>query len=263
MQTFNASDPITLHAEFPAGDLIVVTTDRQDATIEVLPSRKREADVAYAREVTVEQVGDTIRVVAPDVSWLRRTPSIEVRVSMPAHSHLRARTASADITARGPLGEVTVTTASGDVAMSHAATLTAKSASGDIKVDVIDDGADVNNTSGDIRLVTAGGPLQLTTASGSMHVSKAASEIRAKSASGDLRVDQASSGRITAQTASGDMEIAVTRGTAAWLDVSSISGKVRSDLTQGEDPGPEERTIEISARSLSGDITIRRTELSR
>jgi hypothetical protein len=61
------------------------------------------------------------------------------------------------------------------------------------------------------------------------------------------------------KTVSGDIEVGVVPGLRVWLDLSSLSGRMESQL-DGDDPiagdGPAQLTIAL--RSVSGDQRIRR-----
>lgn len=257
MPSFPTPEPITLRAEIAAGDLEIIASDRTDTSVEVQPRRSSDAD--YAAETLVEFVDGTLSVIAPERSGLRRTPSIRVVVSLPTGSRVTAKTSSADILAGGTLQDVRATTASGDVTIERANDVRIKVSSGDVRCDVIEGDAVVDCTSGEVRIGVVHGDAELKTSSGDVDLRRAGGEVIARSASGDLEIGSFGRGRLAANTASGDISVAVVHGPAAWLDVSSLSGKVRSDLARGEQPAEGEESVEITARSLSGNITITRT----
>ena len=82
--------------------------------------------------------------------------------------------------------------------------------------------------------------------------------VSAKTGSGDVRVGQAWSGEVRATTASGDVDVSVARGTAVWLDLNTISGDVRNDLDAIAGPDETDATLELRAKTASGDITVTR-----
>jgi hypothetical protein len=65
-------------------------------------------------------------------------------------------------------------------------------------------------------------------------------------------------GIVEVDTASGDVEVGIATGTAAWLDVQALSGRVSSTLEATDTPGHDAETVTIHAHTLSGDITLRR-----
>ena len=68
-------------------------------------------------------------------------------------------------------------------------------------------------------------------------------------------------GRLQLKTVSGDAAVGVVPGRRVWLELSSVSGRMRSDLDDEPsgaeaDAGPA--TVSISARTVSGDVRVRR-----
>ncbi|GIH93236.1 DUF4097 domain-containing protein [Planobispora siamensis] len=261
MPTFPTPGPITFSAHLVGGSLRVTASDREDTRVDVQPADPSDLD--YARSIQVEHDADTISLRTPDRRVLRRAPTVDVVVALPAGSHVRAGTVSADVTTSGPLYDVEISTASGDVTIERAAELRVKTASGDVRCDVTEGAASVETISGVVRLGTVGGPAGLTTVSGEAELGEAGGDVVAKSTSGRIRVHRIVRGRVSANTTSGDVAIGVADGTATWLDVGSLSGKINSELVpfdQGDQPADDENTIELGIRSLSGDISITRSE---
>ncbi|SCD44905.1 hypothetical protein GA0115244_103821 [Streptomyces sp. DvalAA-19] len=62
------------------------------------------------------------------------------------------------------------------------------------------------------------------------------------------------------ETSYGAIEVGVRQGTAAWLDVSSGSGRVRNALTESQATEGAEDTVKIHARTRHGSIDIRRAK---
>jgi len=206
-------------------------------------------------------------------------------------SELEARTASGDITAgtvtgaaqltsaSGDVrfgaagGDVSVKTASGDVQVDRAdGDLTAESASGDITAGTVTGAAQLTSASGDVRFGAAGGDVSVKTASGDVQVDRADGDLTAESASGDVhageiggsarvrtasgdaRIGSVRAGEADVNTVSGDISVAVPAGVGVYLDLSSMTGDVRSDLAPAEVSNSAELTV--SCRSISGDIRI-------
>ena len=80
-----------------------------------------------------------------------------------------------------------------------------------------------------------------------------------KSGSGDLIVRRAASGSVRANGASGDISIGIEEGTAAWLDVSTVSGRVSQELGESEAPRADQQRVEITAHTVSGDLRVHRS----
>jgi DUF4097 and DUF4098 domain-containing protein YvlB len=281
MNTFTTVGPAALAVRFAAGRLSVGTSaGEQDLTtsVDVRPANPDStADVEHAAATVVEQRGDTIEVIAPAAKgWFGRNPRLDVRALVPARSRLDVDVKSADVQLAGQLGLVAVTTASGDVAIEHAAELQVRTASGDVACRSVDGSASVNTASGDVRVDVVSGSAELATASGDVAVSHVLGDARVRSASGDVGLDRAD-GSVTVRTASGDVrvgsvrraaveidtasgdvEIGVAAGTAAWLDVQALSGSVSSALDAADAPDDDAETVAIHAHTLSGDVRVRR-----
>ncbi|GAA4042726.1 DUF4097 family beta strand repeat-containing protein [Nonomuraea soli] len=257
MTEFPTPKPITLHVDVPAGRVDITASDRPTTEVEVKAARF--TDESYAEQVRVEQNGDTVSIVAPHERRGLRSSSLRVTVSLPTGSRLDVTTASADVTVTGHVADVMLGTASGDVKVESADSVRIKTASGDVRCDVIAGQATVTTASGDIVLRSVGGAAEVGTASGDITLTDVGGDLLAKSASGDLSFGAVRGGRAEVRSTSGDVRLAVPEGTAAWLDVSSLSGDISSSLHQGEQPSEGERTMEVSVRTLSGDISIVRT----
>jgi hypothetical protein len=79
--------------------------------------------------------------------------------------------------------------------------------------------------------------------------------------SGDLRVERLAAGAVELRTMSGDIVASVRAGATLWIDASSMSGEVSSDLPVSDSaPAGGHTDIELRASSMSGDIDLRRAE---
>ncbi|GAA5000995.1 DUF4097 family beta strand repeat-containing protein [Actinopolymorpha pittospori] len=277
MPTFATPEPITLRLRLRSGDVIIEASDRDSTEVEVRPSNpNRSADLDAVEETLVEHHDGVIVVEARDHGPRGSDGSVHVRVALPTGSDIDGHKASADLRATGRLGTVSLNTASGDVQLEHVGPLSIKSASGDIRCQVVDGDVKVESASGDITLPEVHGSVQISSASGDIDLGQVDGDVRMQSASGDGTVRSAGGsvevktasgdmtigsfhrGQASVDAASGDITIAVARGVSAWLDVSSLTGSVRSALEESDGPADSEDTVEIRARTLSGDISITR-----
>jgi DUF4097 and DUF4098 domain-containing protein YvlB len=178
----------------------------------------------------------------------------------------------------GRLGESTFETAAGALHLDHTGRLKARSAAGNVSVARSDGPADVSTSSGKIRIgavhgsavvktsngdITLGevaGDARLNTANGDIAVDRAGAGVHAKTAYGSVRVREVVRGSVVLETAFGEVELGVREGTAAWLDVSSKLGSVRSDLDAADAPASTDDAVEVRARTGYGDIVIRRSQ---
>jgi hypothetical protein len=198
-----------------------------------------------------------LRVTVPERRLLR-TPSFAVRVTTPPAAEARIAVASADVELTGRFGAVDLSGASADVAVEQAGDVHLRSASGDARVGVMAAGS-IASASGDIRVGRASGALQLRTASGDVSVEQAAADLTVSTASGDVTVGATSGGSVQVKTVSGDASVGVTPGLRVWLDLSSVSGRLNSQLEDdgAEGDGPPQLTLTM--RSVSGDLRIHRS----
>jgi len=190
---------------------------------------------------------------------LVRTPSFAITVRTPPDAAVTVVSASADAVLRGRLGEVTMTSSSGDLSVTRCTRLQARSASGAVRAGRVESEASVGTASGDIRVADAGGAVQVRTASGDVQLGDVASDATVKTASGDLRIDRALSGTLRLTTVSGDAVVSVAPGLRIWLDVQTISGRMHSELhDDGPDAGGGTPQLTVVLQSVSGDLHLRR-----
>lgn len=227
---FPAENPISLRLRIPDGSVTV--TAAQTATATVTLDANGPFGGGEAAGTRVEFDHDTLSVLAPDHASLTAT------VELPQGSSCTMHTASADVRCHGHLGALDIHTASGDV---HA-----EQASG---------AAVIVTASGDVFL-GEGTDIDVKTASGDIALGHASGAIAVKTASGDVAVAEASGIRTEVMTTSGDISVAVAPGTGVYMDLSSLSGTVRSDLDPAEETSAADMTVHC--RSISGDVQVSR-----
>jgi DUF4097 and DUF4098 domain-containing protein YvlB len=179
-------------------------------------------------------------------------------VGTPAGATVGVRAGSAGCDLRGPLGPVVVTSAGGECSVEDCAQLQARSASGDARVDVVRGPATLGTASGGVRVGSAGGAVEIRTASGDVDLDAAGGDTSVRSASGDVTVGRTVGGDVRLTTVSGDVTVGVLPGRRVWLDLSSASGRLASELDDdGSGDGAAELTVAV--RTVSGDVRVRRT----
>jgi hypothetical protein len=279
MPTFDTPQPISVSIEVPVGGVRLRAGERTTTVVDVQPSDPSDdADVRAARGTRVEYAGERLVVKAPKQGFRlgRRGGSIDVTIELPAGSHVDGTGGSADFDCDGRLGDCRLRTGLGRIRVDRAGTLSAKTGSGDVDVELATGHADIATASGDVRVReldhtgvvksakgdtwvgTAAGDLRVGTANGSIAVDHAHTNVGAKTASGDVRLGEVVRGSVVLATRSGDLEVGIREGTAAWLDVSTIAGRVRNDLDAAEAPDRSAPTVEVRARTTVGDVTVRR-----
>lgn len=243
VETFHTGGAPALALRLPSGSVEVETVDGDETRVELegLNDAGREA----VEEALVEHSGDEVRVEVlreKTIILAFRAPRIRLRVTCPHGTRLRAEIVAADLRARGSLGASDVKTVSGDVELPDVGgDLTLKTVSGDLVAGRVDGALSVNTVSGDVR------------------VGAVASSVSGKTISGDLAVRSVSSGTVGLQSVSGDLRVGIASGIGVWMDLKSVSGDTRSDLAPADGPGESEAsTVEVRAKSVSGDIHLAR-----
>ncbi len=103
------------------------------------------------------------------------------------------------------------------------------------------------------------GDVLTKTGSGDVEVDRLGGTLVTKSGSGSLVVRRAASGSVKANGASGSITIGIEQGTAAWLDVSTLTGRVVQELDQTGAPTEDQPRVEITAHTVSGDLKVHRS----
>jgi len=270
--TFPTPEPTSLYVEFGPGRLDV---DAGEATGQT----EIRVEGSQAEEVTVEQRGDEIVVVAPS----RRTGffsgvlggDLHVTVTLPRDSDLAVKVGSADVTASGRYGQVRIRSGSGDVELQEATHSTVvETGSGDVEIETVTGDLRVKAGSGEVRvgrvsrstvISTGSGSVELgsveegavlKSGSGDIRIRDAHTDLSAMTGSGDVYVAQIRRGALKAKAASGDINVGVPAGIPVWTDISCITGNVRSTLQGAGHPADGQDHIEIRATTVSGDINL-------
>ncbi|WP_141014597.1 DUF4097 family beta strand repeat-containing protein [Nocardioides sambongensis] len=266
---FDTPGPVRLYVELGEGLLEVTASERATSTVHIEGRR--------AREVVVEQTQDGISVIAPRnrTGIFSGDQRLTLRVEVPSGSGLTVRTGSADVVAAGAYGDVRVKNGSGDVRLdqvggvavldtgsgavqvaSGEGELRIRSGSGDVAVGRAGAASSISTGSGDVRLGAALADVVVKTGSGGLAIEQAEADVAMTTGSGSLVIGAASRGRITAKGASGDLRIGVPDGTPVWTDISTVTGRVRSDLRSVGEPQPGQDHLELRAVTVSGDVTL-------
>jgi DUF4097 and DUF4098 domain-containing protein YvlB len=264
--TFDTTGHVALRVELGGGNVDVEATDEPGVEIELVPLRDNDATrkaIAEARVEMRERRGGhevVIQVAKGPVSLIGRNPKVGVRVRCPRGSDLALRSSSADLGVTGALGAVDARTASGDVQLEDAASVHVDTASGDLCVRDVEGTLQVRTASGDVSVHHASGHLSANLVSGDLSVAGAAAGLAVTTVSGDVRIQVAGGGAMRIQSVSGDVDLGIRPGERLYIDASSVSGTMSSELGLDDVP-PGDATIpvvELRARTVSGNVEIRR-----
>lgn len=234
---FPASDPIDLQVRVPAGRITVRAARTQAASVTLSSDHRGGDELVAATRVEFDQ--GTLSVIAPELHHgLDRDRSLDAAMEVPEGSSCLLDTASADVSCTGDLSALEVNTASGNVSADH-----------------VSGPAGIATASGDVQVVSAG-RLTVSTASGDIGAGRVRGEISVRTASGDVHIGEASGARADIKATSGDISVAVTPGIGIYLDISTLSGSVSSELESSDESGSTDMTL--ICRTISGDVRITR-----
>jgi hypothetical protein len=278
--TFDTPEPISATVDVVVGDVRIAAGERADTVVDVLPSdASSKEDVRLAEQTRVEYEDGRLLVKAPKLrSWSIRGHggSIDVTIALPAGSDLHATGGMTDFTGEGRLGNARIKTGLGRIELEHAAKVELRSGAGDITVGRASEHAEVTEGSGEVRLGelgssavvknsngdtwvgVAGGELRVNAANGDVAVDEARAGVGAKASNGSVRVGAVERGSVVLETKIGEVAVGIREGSAAWLDVSSSTGCVHSELDAAEAPDANAETVRVRARTSIGDIVIGR-----
>jgi hypothetical protein len=281
MPVFDTPEPISVHIDLPVGDAWIKASDRADTVVEVRPSNdSSKSDVSAAEQTRVEYADGRLLIKAPR-SWRRYSffgpgSSVDVTIELPSGSTLQADAAWTTFRCEGRLGESRFSTA-GDIRLDQTGDLDVDTSAGAVTVEravgharittgngqvrirEVDGPAEIKNSSGGCWVGEATGDVRVNTASGDITIDKAGAAVAARTAYGTIRIGEIVRGSTVLQTSYGDVEVGIRAGTAAWLDVSSLHGRVHNALDAAGPPAQADETAEIRASTSYGNITIRRS----
>ena len=279
---FDTTGPINLKIELLFGDATLTATDDPATMVRLVPKGRNGEELA--EKFVVEARGNDVVVLAPKLRdgffGFGTKGSVDVEVRLPSGSTVDVKTGSGDVEASGLLGAVRAGTGSGDLSFDEVATADVRSGSGDIAFRATGGDANAKTGSGDIRVGSAGGRLELVSGSGDIELRRSDAPVKARTGSGDLRIAASSGdlelvtgtgdvalgavhgGQVRAKTGTGDVTIGVAHGVAAYLDLNTVTGDVDVDLEATDGPGDSEAQAGLSVHSGSGDIRVRRAQVS-
>ncbi|MFJ5719159.1 DUF4097 family beta strand repeat-containing protein [Streptomyces sp. NPDC093149] len=280
MPSFDTPEAISVTARVEAGSIQFTAGDRLDTVVEMRPRNpEKDLDVRTVEQTEVTYAGGVLTVRTPKSNLFGRTGVVDVTVELPTGSGIDMTGAWTQVLGEGRLGEVRVKTSSGDVRLDTTGPLKLTASHGSITVDRIEGTAEITTSSGSLRVGLVDGPAVLKNSHGTTTVGAATGELRVSGANGDieirraedsvtattahgtLRVGEVARGTVQLETSYGAIEVGVREGTAAWLDVTSVSGQVRNTLTASEAPEETEDTVKVRARTRHGNIDIRRARV--
>ena len=270
MEVFDTPGDVSVEVNVPSGRVTIGTTDEPRTQVDVVPIGRTGQDAVEQVRVSHDDRGDRHVITIEQRNRIEWGPlqiswggDIEVRVSCPEGTALELNGASTDFKAEGSYGRVSARTASGDIRLGEVeGKLEVKTASGDVNVDRVQaDAATINTVSGDVEIDEVQADLALRTISGDVTVGVIRGPITLSTTSGDARLRSLEAGDLRLQTVSGDARIGIASGTRIWIDASSVSGDMSSELEMGSDAPEGEgeesgELVPVHVKTVSGDVAI-------
>jgi len=246
-RTFTTTEPVDLVLEIQAGDVTITATETTETTVSV--------SGAAADEVRVEQDGRSVSVIGPRLEGIfRRSPELDVAITLPTGSSLAVKVGSADVEARGTFGSLRAKAGSGDIAVGRLTLASrAVSGSGDLRVDRADAAFEATSGSGDILVGASAGGIQAKVGSGEIEVGSISGDVTATTGSGDIRIRSLGAGEARLRTGSGDIRVGVPDGVPVWTDINAHGG-VTSTLSSRGAPAVGEPFVAVRAQVGSGSV---------
>ena len=208
-----------------------------------------------ADEVVVEQRGDEVHITAPPRlgGLFGGRNGLDVHVSLPTGSRVHTKLGSADLTAHGELGAVSVKTGSGSVRLEAVdGDADIHTGTGDVTLGSVE--RDLRVGSGSIQLGTVAAEVLAKTGSGNLRVREASGDAALRTGSGGIFVEKASRGQLVAKTGSGDVRVGIPAGVPVWTDIQSGSGQVHNGLQGVGEPAEGQEYLELRAKTGSGSV---------
>jgi DUF4097 and DUF4098 domain-containing protein YvlB len=171
----------------------------------------------------------------------------DISVRVPTDCDLSIGTVSGNVSVRGKLRDVRVTTVSGTVAVEQAERVDVRGVSSDIEVGRAT--RCLLRTKTGKAICGAASDAQVSTVSGRIRLPATTGVVEVQSVSGAIEVGTARAGRVRAQTLSGKATIAIPPGVRPRTRLASVTGRPRYEGEQGSD-------CDIAVRSVSGPIEV-------
>jgi DUF4097 and DUF4098 domain-containing protein YvlB len=255
---FPTSGPVNLHVRIPAGSITVTASQTQTARVTLIPDSGGSMGEQLLNQTRVEFEQDDLSIIAPEGrrSLLSSIGSLSATIELPEGSTCNVNTASADVRCSGQLAAAEIGSASGDVDIDRVSgEARVNTASGDVRISEAGS-ARVNSGTGDVAVGRSDGEAHVQTVSGDVDVGRVGGDAQVRTVSGDVRIAAALGSSAEINSASGDISIAVAPGIGVYLDLSTLSGDVSSELEPSDEGGGAD--ITLRCRTISGDIEVKR-----
>jgi len=279
VHTFETPEPPTLVVRVGAGHVTVTAGDTDRTTVELTPLNPAGEQAIATAAVEHQHGAVVVHLPHHRGGLFRQGAAVRVEVRCPTGTSLEVKADSADVHATGTFARASVVSGSGDIEVEDvigAASL--KTGSGAVSAAQVQDSLVASTGSGNISVGHSARHARVSVGSGNIAIGELVGDMVTKSGSGDVEVDRldgalltrtgsgslivrrAVSGSVMAKGASGNVSIGVQEGTAAWLDMSTMTGRFSQELDrEAAAPGDDEKRVEITAHTVSGNLRVHRS----
>ena len=274
MPAFATPGPIAATVEVAGARVRATASDRTDTVVLVKPvNEASRSDVKVASKTKVDFADGQLSVKTTTPG--DKSGSVAISIDLPAGSSLAAYLAHSGVQVDGPVGRCELHLASGQVQLDRIETLQANISHGEVAIGHIAGRADIDGATFAIRIGEAEGPvgisgsgggawighavaeLELSSGSGAFDIDRADGSVTATTGSGAIRIGRLTRGQAKLMNGAGNIEVGISEGTAADLDVNSERGAVHNSVPAPEAAASGSR-VTVHARTRHGDIIIHR-----
>jgi hypothetical protein len=267
-RTFQLTGPINVDCRIAFGSLTVhALDDVTEAVVSVTP-RGTESDIA-ARAI-VEMRGRILTVRTPKPpgvifdfplwgSGLHDHDAVDVDVTVPASTAVKASTYTAGITMLGRSGGADIAAGTTSIELDHVdGDLRVRYGRGPARVHRVTGATVIKSGSGDITMGEVG-QLSMGCGTGDVTIDVAHGRTHLRTGTGHVRIGVVDDD-VDVVLGAGTLEVGLRRGQVARLDVTTGAGRLQSELPVEHTAPASGRSITIRARSGCGDVRLFRAE---
>jgi len=261
-RTFETPGPVRLSVKIGSGEIEVEPGLEGRTEVEVVPRNRGAREAIEEMIIRGEQRGGRFEIEIEEpkhgsfVHNLFNNADFGVKVRCPTDTAVELQTGSADGVVRGHVASAHAKTGSGDMSFSEVGgELVVNAASGDVKAGDVGGDCTIKTASGDVRVHRVGGDFVGNLVSGDLHLTEAQGPVTVSTVSGDQWIGSISSDT-RLSSVSGDVRVGVLPGLRLWIDATSVSGDMSSELEAADAPAAEGALVELRAKTVSGDVQI-------
>jgi Putative adhesin len=273
MPTFATPGPIVATVQVAGARVRITASDRTDTVVLVEPiNEASRSDVKVADKTRVDFADGQLSVKTTTPG--DKNGSVAITIDLPAESRLVAYLAHSSVHVDGSVGDCELHLASGQVQLDRIDSLQADISAGEVTIGHITGRADIDGGAFGVRIGEVGGTvgiassggqawighasadLDLSSGSGGFDIDRADGSVTATTASGAIRIGRLTRGPAKLMNGSGNIEVGISEGAAARVDVNSERGSVRNSVASQGDPATSDALVSVHARTRHGDIII-------